>query len=127
MGTKKRKYLVKSISDDSEFPNFRELNVVHNYLVSSDPDYQSRLRKSGESGNWSYSYTMRHQKDGQNLETRKQIDRKEYAVLMKQYDKTHWTIYQKRRCFIWDHRYYRIDFFEEPCDPKCRGLITIIY
>ncbi len=62
------------------FPIFQELNVVHNYLVSSCG--QSRIRKSGQSGNWSYSYAIRRYEDGQNVETRTAIDRREYAVYL---------------------------------------------
>lgn len=40
-------------------------------------------------------------------------------------DQKHYTIYQKRRCFIWRHRYYRLDIYEEPCNPSCRGLIIL--
>ena len=61
------------------FPNFQELNVVHNYL-SSTCDGQSRIRKSGQSGNWSYSYAIRRYEDGQSVETRTHVDRREYAV-----------------------------------------------
>jgi hypothetical protein len=46
-------------------------------------------------------------------------------VLSKTADANHFTIYQKRRCFIWRHRYFRIDMFEEPCSPRCRGLIIL--
>lgn len=125
-GNRKRKFLLKSISDDADFPNFKELNVVHNYLSSSsNSGSQARIRKSGEHGNWSYSYAMRTCDEGQNLETRTQVDRREYSVLMKTIDSQHWTVFQKRRCFIWNSRYYRIDFFEEPCNPICRGLIIL--
>ncbi len=46
-------------------------------------------------------------------------------ILTKTIDQSHWTIYQRRRCFIWHRRYYRIDMFEEPCNPACRGLIIM--
>ena len=46
-------------------------------------------------------------------------------MLTKSIDQTHWTIYQKRRCFIWRRRIYRLDIYEEPCDPSCRGLALL--
>lgn len=125
VGTRKRKFLVKSLPDDAVFPDFQELNVVHNYLVSNTPGSQARIRKSGQSGNWSYSYVIRFNEDGQQVETRTQVDRREYSILTKTIDQKHWTIYQKRRCFIWRHRYYRLDIYEEPCNPSCRGLILL--
>lgn len=125
VGTRKRKFLVKSLPEDSVFPDFQELNVVHNYLVSNTHGSQARIRKSGQSGNWSYSYVIRFNEDGQQVETRTQVDRREYSILTKTIDQKHWTIYQKRRCFIWRHRYYRLDIYEEPCNPSCRGLILL--
>ncbi len=46
-------------------------------------------------------------------------------MILKTVDESHWTIYQKRRCFIWKHRYYRLDIYEEPCNPSCRGLMIL--
>jgi len=125
VGTRKRKFLVKSLPDDSMFPDYQELNVVHNYLVSNTTGSQTRIRKRGQSGNWSYSYAVRLNEDSQQVETRSQIDRREYSILTKTIDQKHCTIYQRRRCFIWRHRYYRLDIFEEPCNPCCRGLILL--
>lgn len=47
-------------------------------------------------------------------------------MLSKSIDQNHWTVYVKRRCFIWRHRYYRLDIYEEPCEPSCRGLILLL-
>ena len=123
--TRKRKFLVKSLPDDSMFPDYQELNVVHNYLISNTDGSQARIRKRGQSGNWSYSYAIRLNEDGQQVETRSQIDRREYSILTKTIDPNNCTIYQRRRCFIWRHRYYRLDIYEEPCNPRCRGLILL--
>ena len=46
-------------------------------------------------------------------------------MLTKTIDPTHRTIYQRRRCFIWNNRYYRLDIYEEPCEPSCKGLILL--
>lgn len=90
------------------------------------PNSQTRIRKSGQGGIWSYSYAVREKlADGQYLETRTQVDRREYSMLMKTVDSAHFTIYQKRRCFIWKNRYFRLDIYEEPCNPSCRGLILL--
>lgn len=125
-GNKKRKYLIKELPDDSLFPSYQELNVVHNYLISNVPNVQARIRKSGQAGNWSYSYAVRqYNENGQSVETRRQVDRREYAILTKTIDSSHWTVYQRRRCFLWNRRYFRIDQFEEPCNPSCRGLIIL--
>ena len=45
------------------------------------PNVQARIRKSGQAGNWSYSYAVRqYNENGQIVETRRQVDRREYAV-----------------------------------------------
>jgi len=35
---------------DSTFPPFQDFEVVHDYLTSSNPKIQSRLRKRGQNG-----------------------------------------------------------------------------
>lgn len=126
VGNKKRKFLIKSLPGETVFTHsqYQELNVVHNYLVSYGSG-QGRIRKYGQAGNWSYSYTIRAVKDNQVVETRTQIDRREYAILEKTKSPSQWTIYQTRRCFIWKNTYYRIDIYEEPCNARCRGLILL--
>ena len=47
-------------------------------------------------------------------------------MLQKTIDPNHLTVYVKRRSFIWRHRYYRLDMYEEPCEERCRGLILLI-
>ena len=46
------------------------------------PKRQARIRKSGQSGVWSYSYAVRYFEDGQNVETRTRVDLREYKVLI---------------------------------------------
>jgi hypothetical protein len=80
-GNQKRKYLIKDMPDDAKFPSFQEVNVVHNYLITNQPNVQARIRKSGQAGNWSYSYAVRtYNQGGEIVETRRQVDRREYAV-----------------------------------------------
>jgi hypothetical protein len=43
-------------------------------------------------------------------------------MLLKTVDPNHFTIYKLRRCFEWNHQYYQLDMYEEPCNPQCRGL-----
>lgn len=126
VANRKRKFLIKELPDEKVFSNYQELNVVHNYLQSTSPNQgQARIRRSGQSGVWSYSYTIRAIKDNQVVETRTQIDRREYTFLEKTKAQSQWTIYQTRRCFIWRNRYFRIDIYEEPCNARCRGLILL--
>lgn len=96
---------------------------------------------------WSYTYTVRVKEGDETVETRRQIDKREYAVsqfwcssilcltlnyfihtkkmLSKTIDTHHYTIYKLRRCFQWMNRYYQLDIYEEPCNPSCRGLAIL--
>ncbi|RNA27737.1 TRPL translocation defect 14 isoform X3 [Brachionus plicatilis] len=125
VGNRKRKFLVKAVPDATEFPPFQDFNVVHNYLASNSPKVQARIRKRGQSNIWSYTYTVRFIRNDQVVETYRQIDKREYAMLYKTIDSNHFTIYKLRRCFEWKHRYYQLDMYEEPCNPSCRGLIIL--
>ena len=51
IGNRKRKFLIKCVPDILEFPPFQDFNVVHNYLVSTSPDVQARIRMRGQSSN----------------------------------------------------------------------------
>lgn len=82
---------------------------------------QIRLRKSGDGNNWSYSYSVRALKEGQLVETRTQISKREYSILSKSLDPSRATIIQRRRCFIWKNRYFRLDIYQEPVE----GLVLL--
>jgi len=125
VGNRKRKFLVKTVPDATQFPKYQDFNVVHNYLVSSIPQLQARIRKRGQENVWSYTYTIRNKEDAQTVETRTQIDKREYSMLSKTIDTSHYTIYKVRRCFEWRHQYFQLDMYEEPCKPSCRGLTIL--
>lgn len=75
---------------------------------------------------WTYTYTVRVKSENeQTIETYKQIDKKEYEMLLKTADTQHYTIYKLRRCFEWNHSYFQLDMYEEPCNPACRGLAIL--
>lgn len=48
VGNRKRKFLVKSVPEISQFPKYQDFNVVHNYLASGIPHLQARIRKRGQ-------------------------------------------------------------------------------
>ena len=47
-------------------------------------------------------------------------------MFLKTIDTNHYSIYKTRRCFEWHHRYFQLDIYEEPCNPRCRGL-SVLY
>ena len=62
LGAKKVKFVINGpLPSDSAFPSFRDFEVVHHYLQTSSRMMQSRLRKRGRKGKWSYTHTIRKQ------------------------------------------------------------------
>ena len=61
-GSKKVKFVVNGpLPSDCSFPSFRDFEVVHHYLQTTSRMMQSRLRKRGRKGKWSYTHTIRKQ------------------------------------------------------------------
>lgn len=86
--SKKIKFLVKGpMPLEAAFPPFQDFDVVHDYLITANPKVQSRLRKRGQNGNWSYQHTVRRADAGsQSVELRRQISHRDYVVRRK----PHW-------------------------------------
>jgi predicted ATPase len=62
VNAKKVKFAVTGpLPKDSAFPNFRDFEVVHHYLQTASRTMQSRLRKRGRQGKYSYIHTIRKQ------------------------------------------------------------------
>ncbi|CAG9585731.1 unnamed protein product [Danaus chrysippus] len=128
VNSKKRKFLVKPpLLPDAEFPPFQDFDVVHNYLQSDVRKAQVRLRKRGQKGHWSYIHTVRkfHPTNGQSVEVRTQLTHRDYLNMLPQRDDAHFTIFKKRRCFIYNNQYYQLDIYRQPTHPRCRGLVLL--
>lgn len=68
--------------------------------------------------------TMRHPSiNGERVETRRNLRRREFDALKLQSDPTRGTIKKKRRCFLFKERYYQIDVYEEP--SRNAGLVML--
>ncbi|CAG4907969.1 unnamed protein product [Colias eurytheme] len=128
VNAKKRKFLVKTpLPTDAEFPPFQDFDVEHNYLQSDVRKAQVRLRKRGQKGHWSYIHTMRkfHPTNGQSVEVRTQLTHRDYLNMLPQKDDAHFTIFKKRRCFIYNNQYYQLDIYRQPTHPRCRGMVLL--
>lgn len=125
--SRKRKFQLKGpLPPDDAFPPFQDFDVVHNYLQSSHPSVQARLRKRGQKGHWMYIHTLRRPKvKGQVVEVRTQLSHRDYLNILAQRDDSHFTIYKKRRCFLFNNQYFQLDTYREPGHPRCRGLILL--
>ncbi|KAJ3202473.1 hypothetical protein HK099_001836 [Clydaea vesicula] len=122
----KRKFLVKNFNWDAEFkvPS-RDFHVEHVYLSKLSHDgIQVRIRKRQEfhtKGSYS-NLTMRHRTiDGQRVETRRNLQPREFELLKINMDQTRVPILKKRRCFLYNEKYYQLDYFMRPKD----GLVLL--
>ncbi|KAK3706344.1 hypothetical protein QZH41_018677, partial [Actinostola sp. cb2023] len=124
----KRKYLIKFLPEDKLFSPFQDFDVVHDYLIVTDLHIgtQARLRRRGQNGRYTYMHTTRRPKiDGQVVEVRRSVKRRDYDMLLAQRDNARQSVYKKRRCFLWKNQYYQLDVYKEPCHSRCKGLILL--
>lgn len=122
---KKVKFALSGLPKDSAFPNFRDFEVTHHYLQTASRTMQSRLRKRGRMGKFSYIHTIRKQMEGQVIEVKTPLTHRDYSHLVDQEDPTHFTVNKIRRCFMYNNQYFQLDIYREPCHPRCRGLILL--
>jgi hypothetical protein len=124
--SRKLKFLVSGPLSDIQFPSFQDFNVVHHYLQTSGQRVQTRLRKRGQNGHWSYIHTTRRPHvHGQSIEVKTQLTQRDYLNMLAQKDDAHFTIFKKRRCFLVNNQYFQLDIYQEPSHPRCRGLMLL--
>ncbi|XP_042899659.1 TRPL translocation defect protein 14 isoform X2 [Parasteatoda tepidariorum] len=121
----KLKFLVSHLASDEEFPRYQDFEVVHHYLVTSNPKVQARLRKRGQKGNWSYLHTQRRSDSNQVIELKRQITHRDYINMLAQRDVRHHKVLKKRRSFMLNNMYMQMDIYKSPCHPRCDGLILL--
>jgi len=126
VNAKKVKFAINGpLPKDSAFPNFRDFEVTHNYLQTASRTMQSRLRKRGRMGKFSYIHTIRKQYGGQMIEVKTPLTHRDYSHLLDQQDSLHLTVNKIRRCFMYNNQYFQLDIYKEPCHPRCRGLMLL--
>ena len=89
---------------------------------------QSRLRKRGRNGRWSYTCTVRRPEcKGQTIEVKTPLSRKDYEYLLNHVDEKRLPVYKTRRCFIYNNQQYQLDiyryifyFINYPNSLECR-------
>lgn len=126
VNARKVKFAVNcNIPKDSAFPSFRDFEVVHHYLQTASRTMQSRLRKRGRLGKWSYIHTIRKQVSGQVIEVKTPLTHRDYTHLLDQQDPQHFTVNKIRRCFLYNNQYFQMDIYNDPCHPRCKGLMLL--
>ncbi|KAL9981196.1 hypothetical protein ACROYT_G009867 [Oculina patagonica] len=122
----KRKFLISSLPDVEVFPVFQDFDVVHDYLSTSNPKKQARLRRRGQNGRYTFMRTLREERaNGKVVEVRTNLSERDYEILYSQLDQTRQSVYKTRRAFLWKNQYFQMDIYNEPCHPRCKGLILL--
>lgn len=125
---RKVKFLVRGpLPTVAFFPSgYQDFAVVHDYLQTNAPKMQARLRKRGQKGHWSYTYTVRRPElQGQVVEVKTALTQRDYCNMLAQKDHNHVTIFKTRRCFLLNDQYFQLDVYKDPCHPRCKGLILL--
>jgi hypothetical protein len=126
-GARKLKFVVNGpLPSEKAFPEgFRDFEVCHHYLQTSSRMMQSRLRKRGRKGKWTYTHTIRKQVSGQVIEVKTPLTHRDYSNLISQEDSNHFLVYKTRRCFLYRNQYFQLDIYKDPCHDRCRGLMLL--
>jgi CYTH domain-containing protein len=125
--TKKRKFLVldPNFKLEESFPvTYRDFDVDHIYLREGEAGVQTRLRKrvAVDTGFIQFTSTTQHTKpNGDKVETRRNLSRREFEAQAVLADPTRVVITKRRRCFAYKDRYFQVDVFKNPCN----GLVML--
>jgi len=126
-GARKLKFVVNGpLPAENVFPDgVRDFEVCHHYLQTSSRMMQSRLRKRGRKGKWTYTHTIRKQVSGQVIEVKTPLSHRDYSNLISQEDPNHFLVFKTRRCFLYHNQYFQLDIYKEPCHDRCMGLMLL--
>lgn len=127
------KFLLKKEPDLSAFPKevaYQIFDVEKVYLYEESEDdvckenvlkeysfirKRTSLRKSGEESGSVYGWTsVQKMKDGQRIEKKRIITKREYLSLFSNRDKTRHIVRQKRISFLWNIQSFNVHVFKEP-------------
>jgi CYTH domain-containing protein/predicted ATPase len=93
-------------------------NEIFQTYLSADGGEEVRIRKRGHSGHYIYFLTVKKALSGNSrIETEKRIPPSEYIRLLQQADPERITVHKRRRCFVWQNRYFELDTFVSPALP----------
>jgi predicted ATPase/CYTH domain-containing protein len=110
-----RKFLVRGSPGPGVFPVHSEvIDVELTHLLSPDGG-ESRLRRRGQQGSFTYTHTLRQPgPDGQIVAVEQAISGRDYVALLAQADPKRPVVRTSRRVFVWEGRYFQLDTFLEP-------------
>lgn len=128
VGARKFKFLIESpLPSDDQFPQHQDFDVVHHYMTPIGGNHtQTRLRKRGQHGSWSYTHTARKPKKlGQTVEVRTSLSHRDYTYLLERADPSRLPVFKTRRAFLYNDQYYQLDIYREPYHARCKDLVLL--
>lgn len=112
---RERKFLVSNSNLANLKLRQEVIDIEQTYLLSNKNE-SARVRKRGQHGSFTYTYTVKQQMaPGKNFEREKMISVKEFIRSLEQADPTRRTIKKERTCFLWENQYFELDHFLAPC------------
>lgn len=115
---RKHKFLVSpEFKLQAKFPvQYQDFEVAHTFLATTDQNTQSRIRRRTQDSVSHFNLTVRQatEQGVKPVEVRRSLGGREYDLLMSQADKSRVSIVKRRRCFLWQNKYYQLDILDEP-------------
>jgi hypothetical protein len=96
---------------------------VEHYLLPTTDGSQARLRRRAQDGTSHFNLTVRQPPPFTDIETRRSLTGREFDILRSQVDTNTDPIIKRRRCFLWNQRYFQLDVFEQPA--RVAGLAIL--
>ncbi len=110
-----RKFLIKkpTLEEIEKLGCISKTNIIQTYLKSDNPKIERRVRQRGTKQNgFNFYYTEKMEiKDGERIENESKITPTEYINYLTEADILLHQISKVRRCFIYDKKYYEMDFY----------------
>lgn len=106
-----RKFKVKQYNIPENIPT-TSIEITQIYLQTQDKNTEERIRKRGQSQNFTYFHTKKIDNRNARTEIERQISPNEYLHLLELRDKTIPAIIKTRRCFVYKSQYFELDIFE---------------
>lgn len=109
-----RKFLVTMPNiNDLDIP-YQIIDIQQQYLKSSSPNEEGRIRKRGQHGSFTYYWTKKTAiEQGVYIEKNNNITHDQYRDFLSSVDPSLMPISKQRFCFMWENQYFNLDVFHE--------------
>src|SRR5262249_20574920 len=110
-----RVFLVRTAPATGSMPvRCEEVEIEQTYLVTTDGS-EARVRRRGQHGAFAYTHTLKRPwHAGQRVRVERRVSARHYLALLAEADPGRHVVKKRRRCFLWQDRYWELDTFVEP-------------